>query len=92
MDDNIMKLVDRLIEAEAKVKSLEGLLNTLKVMVDAEEMSATKRRLASEYYNDDEKAAVVGELETRYIKALFGWKTDPETQAMIDAFKAGGKA
>ena len=91
MDDNIMKLVDRLIEAEARVESLEGLLNTLKVMVDAEELSATRRRIQSEYYSDHEKD-VRGELETRYVKALFGWKTDPETQAMVNAFKEGVKA
>lgn len=88
MDDKMYELIDRLIKVETEKNRLEYMLLRLHNLVDSAEYEGTKRRISLDYFTEK---IVCGEIDTGDIRSIFGWKTKPETQALIDGYNEGKK-
>ena len=70
MNDNVMKLIDRLVHAESEKAQSEVLLCALQRIVDREEYEATKLRIEM---GEDLKEPAHTAISVSEIRKVFGW-------------------
>ena len=70
MDDNVMNLIDRLIDAETDNARLGTKLSALQRIVDREEYEATKRQIER---GEQVKEPAYTAISVSEIRKIFGW-------------------
>lgn len=70
MNDNVMRLIDRLVHAEAEKARLEIMLSVLQRIVDSEEYEATRIQIEmGEHLKEPAHTAI----SISEIRKIFGW-------------------
>lgn len=70
MNDNVMRLIDRLVHEKAEKARLEILLSVLQRIVDREEYEATKLHIEAGEHLKEPADTAISVLE---IRKVFGW-------------------
>ena len=70
MNDNVMRLIDRLVHAEAEKARLETMLSVLQRIIDSEEYEATRIQIEmGEHLKEPAHTAI----SISEIRKVFGW-------------------